>query len=73
MAESLAFMLVGMAMYRSGVFTGTASPHVYWWMLLAGGGAGLGLRLVDMWWQARTGFELDIHQLNPAMSLLRSA
>jgi uncharacterized protein len=42
-------------------------------MLLVGGGAGLGLRLIDIWWQARTGFELDIHQLNPLMSLLRSA
>lgn len=72
-AESFAFMLVGMALYRSGILTGTASLRVYWWMLVAGGGVGLGLRLADMWWQARTGFELDIHQLNPAMSLLRSA
>jgi len=72
-AESLAFMLVGMALYRSGVLTGMASTRLYLWLLLAGGGLGLGLRLVDMWWQARTGFELDIHQLNPAMSLLRSA
>ena len=72
-AESLAFMLVGMALYRSGILTGTAPAQLYWRMLLAGGGIGLGLRMVDMWWQARTGFELDIHQLNPAMSLLRSA
>lgn len=72
-AESLAFMLVGMALYRSGLLTGTAPAHLYWWLLLAGGGLGLALRLVDLGWQARTGFELDIHQLNPAMSLLRSA
>lgn len=72
-AESLAFMLVGMALYRSRVLTGVASTRIYWWMLLAGGGVGLGLRLLDMGWQARTGFELDIHQLNPAMSLIRSA
>ena len=72
-AESLAFMLVGMALYRSGILTGTAPAGLYWRILLAGGGIGLGLRLVDMWWQARTGFELDIHQLNPTMSLLRSA
>lgn len=72
-AESLAFMLVGMALYRSRILTGAAPAHLYWWMLLAGGGVGLGLRLADMWWQARTGFELDIHQLNPAASLLRSA
>ena len=72
-AESLAFMLVGMALYRTQILTGAAPAHVYWWMLLAGGGVGLGIRLVDFWWQARTGFELDIHQINPAMSLLRSA
>ena len=72
-AESLAFMLIGMALYRSGIIAGGASARFYWMMLLGGGGIGLGLRGVDMWWQARTGFELDIHQLNPAMSLLRSA
>ena len=72
-AESLAFMLVGMALYRTGVLTGGASSRTYWWMLLAGGGVGLGLRLIDMWWQARTGFELDIQQLNETMSLMRSA
>lgn len=72
-AESLAFMLVGMALYRSGILTGAAPAQLYWRMLLAGGGIGLGLRVADLWWQARTGFELDIHQLNPAMSLLRSA
>ncbi|MES2903903.1 MAG: DUF418 domain-containing protein [Pseudomonadota bacterium] len=72
-AESLAFMLVGMALFRSRILTGEAPRHIYWWMLLAGGGVGLGLRLVDLWWQARTGFELDIYRLNPAMSLLRSA
>lgn len=72
-AECLAFMLVGMALYRSRILTGEAPAGVYWSMLLAGGGIGLGLRLVDLWWQARTGFELDIHRLNPAMSLLRSA
>lgn len=72
-AESLAFMLVGMALYRSGILTGAAPARLYWRMLLAGAGIGLGLRVADMLWQARTGFELDIHQLNPAMSLLRSA
>lgn len=72
-AECLAFMLVGMALFRSGILTGQAPARVYWWLLLAGGGLGLGLRLMDLLWQARTGFELDIHRLNPAMSLLRSA
>lgn len=72
-AECLAFMLVGMALYRSRILTGEAPAHLYWWMLLAGGGTGLALRVVDLWWQWRTGFELDIYRLNPNMSLLRSA
>jgi len=72
-AECLAFMLVGMALYRSGILTGTASSRFYWWLLLIGGGLGLALRAGDLVWQARTGFELDIHRLNPLMSLLRSA
>jgi uncharacterized protein len=71
-AESLAFMLVGMALFRSRILTGEASRRLYRWMLVAGA-AGLALRLVDFSWQARTGFELDIHRLDTAMSLLRSA
>lgn len=71
-AESLAFMLVGMALYRSGLLTGAAPARTYWMLLLIGGGIGLGLRAVDLAWQARTGFELDIHRMNPMMSLLRS-
>lgn len=71
-AESLAFMLVGMALYRSGLLTGAGPARTYWLLLLIGGGIGLGLRIADFAWQARTGFELDIHRLNPTMSLLRS-
>jgi len=71
-AESLAFMLAGMALYRSGLLTGAGRARTYWLILLVGGTIGLGLRIVDFAWQARTGFELDIHRLNPMMSLLRS-
>ena len=71
-AESLAFMLVGMALYRSGLLTGTGRARTYWLILLIGGATGLGLRIADFAWQARTGFELDIHRLNPTMSLLRT-
>jgi len=73
LAESFAFMLAGMALYRSGVLVGLATARTYWSLLLLGGGIGLGLRIADLAWQARTGFELDIHRINPAMSLLRSA
>lgn len=71
-AESLAFMLVGMALTRSGILTGEAPAATYWRLLIVGGGLGLALRLIDLGWQARTGFELDIQQLNPLMSWLRS-
>lgn len=72
-AECLAFMLVGMALIRSGLLTGQSSSRTYWLILLLAGGIGLMLRSVDFAWQARTGFELDIHRLNPLMSMLRSA
>lgn len=71
-AESLAFMLVGMALYRSGILVGAAPAATYWRLLIIGAGIGLALRSVDLAWQARTGFELDIHKMNPLMSWLRS-
>ncbi len=71
-AESLAFMLVGMALFRSGILTGERPSRTYWLILLSAGAVGLTLRAIDFGWQARTGFELDIHRLNPLMSILRS-
>ena len=71
-AECLAFMLVGMALYRSGTLTGQAPTRRYVWMLVTGGGIGLAIRLADLAWQARTAFELDIHRISPLASLLRS-
>ena len=72
-AESLSFMLVGMALFRSRILTGERSLRTYWRMLLVAGGIGLLLRGIDFTWQARTAFELDIHRMNPLMSILRSA
>lgn len=72
-AESLAFMLVGMALFRSGILNGERPSRVYWRILVAAGATGLILRGADYAWQARTAFELDIYRLNPLMSLLRSA
>ncbi len=71
-AESLAFMLVGMALFRSGILTGERPSRTYWQILIVAGAIGLVLRGADYAWQARTAFELDIHRLNPPMSLLRS-
>lgn len=71
-AECLAFMLVGMALFRSGILTGGVAARTYWLLLLLGAVVGLGLRALDLAWQARTGFELDIHRMNPLISILRS-
>lgn len=72
-AESLSFMLIGMALFRSGVLTGNCSFRKYMKMAAIGISFGLALRTLDFLWQARTGFELDIHRLNLSVSLLRSA
>lgn len=71
-AESLAFMLVGMALFRSGILTGQRQARTYWQIVIVAGSVGLLLRGADYAWQARTAFELDIHRLNPLMSWLRS-
>jgi uncharacterized protein len=71
-AESLGFMLVGMALYRSGFLTGQARPRLYWLVLIAGCGFGLLVRGADFAWAARTGFELDVSRLVPAASWARS-
>lgn len=71
-AESLAFMLVGMALFCSGILTGAHQSRTYWQILVVAGAIGLALRGADYAWQARTAFELDLNRLNPMMSLLRS-
>lgn len=71
-AESVSFMLVGMALMRSGILTGEAFAATYWRLLLIGAGLGLALRGIDFAWQARSGFEIDIHKVVPLMSWLRS-
>ncbi len=71
-AESLSFMLVGMALFRSRILTGERPLRTYWHMLLVAGGIGLMLRGIDFGWQARTAFELDIHRIIGWMSISRS-
>jgi uncharacterized protein len=41
--DSLVFMFLGMAFFKTGVLTGTASLRIYWWMTI--GGLALGLLL----------------------------
>ncbi|RZJ95002.1 MAG: DUF418 domain-containing protein [Brevundimonas sp.] len=71
-AESLGFMLVGMALYRSGFLTGEARPQLYWLVLIVGCGLGLLVRGADFVWAARTGFEIDVSRVEPAVSWARS-
>lgn len=57
-AESVAFMLVGMALFRLGVLTGAASASTYRRMMLVGYGGGLAWRLVPVVLAARTGWDM---------------
>lgn len=57
-AESVAFMLVGMAMFRAGVLTGAAPAATYRRMMLIGYGGGLAWRLVPVLLAARTGWDM---------------
>jgi uncharacterized protein len=57
LAESLAFMLVGMALYRSGILTGQAPTRTYAQLAAIGYGVGLPLRAILFAWQAQSGFD----------------
>jgi len=70
--ESLGFMLVGIALFRTGLLTGAGTAIGYRRLMVWGLGIGILLRLCDLAWQARTGFELDLDRLNLTASLMRS-
>lgn len=72
-AESLAFMLIGMALFRVGILTGEVGRSTYWRLLVTGYGIGLAIRAADLAWRARTGFELDIGRIVPEVSILRTS
>ncbi|WP_374945022.1 DUF418 domain-containing protein [Sphingomonas sp.] len=63
-AESLAFMMIGMALFRTGVLTGAAPPSTYRRMILIGYGGGLAWRAVPVLLAARTGWDMG----NPAVA-----
>jgi uncharacterized protein len=56
-AETLAFMLIGMALYRWGVLTGDARGSTYLWLALMGYCGGIALRSFLFAWQAQTSFD----------------
>ncbi len=43
--EAFGTMLIGMALFKLGIVQGTAAPRTYWWLLIAGYGTGLALRI----------------------------
>lgn len=70
--ECLSFMLIGIALYRTGLLTGAAATKTYVLVAVIGYGFGLSVRVANLAWMARTGFELDPNRLAPAISVLRS-
>ena len=57
-AESVSFMMIGMALLRIGVLTGEASAATYRWMIVAGYGGGLALRALLVSIAVRTGWDM---------------
>ncbi|WP_085810245.1 DUF418 domain-containing protein [Sphingomonas sp. TZW2008] len=57
LADTLAMMLLGMALFRSGFFAGRWRPRSYRLMLAIGYGAALPLTAVLAWWIDRRGFD----------------
>lgn len=48
-AEAFATMLIGMALFKTGILQGKASARTYWWLLLCGYGIGIALRTQAYW------------------------
>lgn len=57
-AESVSFMLIGMALFRTGILTGTAPVATYRRMLIGGYAGGLLLRGAHVALMARTGLDM---------------
>lgn len=57
LAESLCFMLIGMALFRTGILTGQASRATYLHMTIWGYVGGCGLRVLNMWLTGRIGYD----------------
>jgi len=71
--ESIAFMMIGMALFRTGILTGNGSAATYRWMMLIGYGGGFAGRLVALYWGSRTGFDLDFDKLSVSYTVFRNA
>jgi uncharacterized protein len=60
--ESVTFMLIGMALYRTGILTGAASAATYRRLMLWGYITGLMIRLANIGYNAQSGFDFDVHR-----------
>lgn len=70
-AESLGFMLLGMALLRTGILGGEARPRLYWRLVVIGYPLGLGLRAVGLAYSARMGFDIVPELVIPLASALK--
>lgn len=64
-AESLSFMLIGMALFRGGILTGEASPRTYRRLMLVGYGGGLAWRAVTVVLAMRSGWDMGAPVASP--------
>lgn len=65
-AESMSFMLIGMAMLRGGILTGEASTATYRWMAVGGYAIGLTLRGWPVALAAQTGWDMGLPMVSTA-------
>lgn len=72
-AESVAFMLIGIALFRLGVLTGTAPPATWRWLMIAGYGLGLPLRGLAVWLGVASGLDIASGAVDPVVWALSDA
>ena len=72
-AESVAFMLVGMAFFRAGILTGQAPAATYRIMVLAGYGGGLAWRGFVVWLNVRSNLDMGSPGVDPLAWTLSQA
>lgn len=82
MPDTIALMLLGMALYRSGFFSGAWSPRAYRTTMLVGYGVCLPLYVPLVWWVAQSRFDpitlllsdrLHLMLLRPGLALAHAA
>lgn len=66
-AESVAFMMIGMIVFRLGVLTGTAPPPTWWRLMGVGYGLGLPFRALAVWCGATSGLDIGSSAVSPAL------